>query len=203
MRDNKHGLTPTPTLVSLQGFFRRATSNRNAVKTRPMLVSGFTLVEMVIYLGFFAVLSILSIQGTIIAMKSFYSLRLTQSVNQSASVALERLSREILVAYDIDELQSTFGVSPGRLMLNTKTDAGALTTREFYVTGNQLSVKEGGVDRGSLMTKNVILSNLVFRQSTTTESLSVKIEMTLRDNRAVPPKDIKFYNTIVLRGSIH
>ncbi len=164
---------------------------------------GFTLVEMVIYLGFFAVLAILSMQGTIIAMKSFYSLRLTQSINQSASVAMESLSREILVAYSIDETQSTFGVSPGRLMLNTKTSAGALTTREFYVIGNQLAVRDGGVDRGSLMTKNVTITNLVFRQSTTTESVAVKIEMTLRDSRAVPPKDVKFYNTVVLRGSIN
>ncbi len=164
---------------------------------------GFSLVEMVIYLGFFAVLSVLSLQGTIIAMKSFYSLRLTQSINQSASVSMDRLSREIMVAYSIDELQSTFGVNPGRLMVNTKTIDGVLTTREFYVTGNQLAVREGGVDKGSLMTKNVTLSNLVFRRITTAESLAVKIEMTLRDNRAVPPKDVKFYTTVVLRGSIN
>ncbi len=168
------------------------------------LNKGFTLVEMIIYFGFLAVLSILSIQGTIVAMKSFYSIRLTQSVNQSASVVMGRLSQEIMEAYSVNELQSTFKTNPGSLMLNTRTTAGVATTREFYVNAaNQLAIREGGLNKGSLMTKSVTLSNLVFRQSTTTESIAIKIEMTLRDNRAVPPKDVKFYDTVILRGSIN
>lgn len=173
---------------------------------------GFTLVEMIIYVAFFAVLSVLSINATILVMKSFYTLRINQSISQSATTALERMSREIRNAYDIDTLNTTPLTSPGRLTLMTKTDAGALTTAEFYVTaGNQINMKVGGVDKGSLMTKTVTATNLVFRLITTTNasttiSKAVKIEMTLRDSRDTRSgftKTVKFYDTIVLRGSMH
>lgn len=165
--------------------------------------SGFTLVEMIIYIAFFALLSTLAVEATLVVMKSFYTLRLTQSVNQSATVALERLSREIRNAYDIDVTQSTFGTNPGRLMLNTKDASGANTTMEFYVAGGQLGLREGGVDKGALVTKSVILTNLVFRSIATPNSKAIKIEATLQDSRSVMTQTVKFYDTIVLRGSVH
>lgn len=165
---------------------------------------GFTLVEMVIYIAFFALLSTLAVEATIVVMKSFYTLKLTQSVNQSATVALERLSREVRNAYDFDVAQSAFGTSPGRLTLKTKDAAGANTTIEFYVdAANQLRLNEGGVDKGALVTKSVTITNLVFRSIATTNSKAVKIEATLRDSRAATVQTVKFYDTIVLRGSVH
>lgn len=166
--------------------------------------TGFTLIEMIIYIAFFAILSVVAVNGTIVVMKSFYELRLTQSVNSSATVALERMSREIRNAYDIDLTQSTFGTSPGRLTLKTKDSLGANTTMEFYVDGsNQLNLREGGVDKGQLVTKTVSLTNLVFRSITTTNSKAIKIEMTLKDSRAASAQTVKLYDTIVLRGSVH
>lgn len=165
---------------------------------------GFTLVEMIIYIAFFAMFSTLALQATIIVMNSFYRLRLTQNVNQSATVALERLSREIRNAYDFDVTQSTFETNPGRLMLNTKDAGGANTTTEFYMsTGNQLGLKEGGIDKGMLVTKNVTLTNLVFHPIATTNSKAIKIEATLQDSRGSAIQTVKFYDTIVLRGSVH
>lgn len=165
---------------------------------------GFTLVEMIIYIAFFAVLSVLAVNVTVMVMRSFYTLRLNQSVNQSAMVALERLSREIRNAYDIDTAQSTLGSSPGRLTLNTKDAVGANTTMEFYMDGaSQLRLKEGGVDKGSLVTKTVTLTDLVFRSIATLNSKAVKVEMTLHDSRATTTQAVKFYDTIVLRGSVH
>lgn len=165
---------------------------------------GFTLVEMIIYIGFFAMLSILAVDGTIVAMKSFYALRLTQSVNESATVALERMSREIRNAYDIDTTNSTFATSTGRLTLKTKDDLGANTTVEFYVdTSNQLNMKVGGVDNGPLVTKTVTITNLIFQSIATANSKAIKIDMTLKDSRSASAQTSKFYDTIVLRGSVH
>lgn len=173
------------------------------VKTIPNLRSGFTLVEMIIYIAFFATLSVLALDSTLLVMKSFYNIRLSQNINQSATVGLERMSREIRNAYEIDTINSTFGTTPGRLTLKTKDSTGVNTTIEFYVSGSQLAIKEGGVDKGSLMTKNAVLTNLVFRQIANPNSRAVKIEMTIRDTRGVLQKDVNFYDTIVLRGSIN
>lgn len=163
---------------------------------------GFSLVEMVIYIAFFAVLSLLATQAMFVVMRSFYQLRLTQNINQSATTALERMSREIRNAYDFDETQSTFDTNPGRLTLKTKDASDVNTTIEFSVTGGKLWIKEGGVDKGTLLAKNTTLTNLVFRQITTANSRAIKIEMTLRDTRGILEREVKFYDTIVLRGSI-
>lgn len=165
--------------------------------------SGFTLVEMIIYIAFFAVLSILAVEAIMVVMKSFYTLRLTQNINQSATTALERMSREIRNAYDIDTAGSTFNVSPGLLALRTKDAGGANTTVEFYVSGGQVGMREGGVDKGSLMAKSTTVTNLVFRQITTTNSKAIKIEMSLHDAHGLLTRDAVFYDTIVLRGSAH
>lgn len=170
-------------------------------KTR-RAVNGFTLVEMIIYIAFFTILSLLAMQATLAAMRSFYTLRLTQNINQSATVALERMSREIRNAYDIDETLSTLGSNPGRLTLKTEDALGANTTIEFYVSNGQMRVKESGVDKGSLLAKNTTVTNLIFRKVTTLNSRAIKIEMTLRDARGAEAREVKFYDTIVLRGAI-
>ncbi len=165
---------------------------------------GFTLVEMIIYIAFFAILSVVAINATIMVMRSFYSLRITQSISQSATTAMERMSREIRSAYNINTANSTFDTSPGRLTVLTKDEIGTLLTVEFYVTaGNQINMKINGADQGSLMTKTVSVTNLIFRQITTTNTKAVKIEMTLTDNRSGITKTNKYYDTIVLRGSMH
>ncbi len=64
------GFTPTPTLASLQSFFKRVllkimfhsrgghkVEPNHAVKTMPMLVSGFTLIELLVTIGIFTVIS--------------------------------------------------------------------------------------------------------------------------------------------------
>lgn len=178
-----------------KGFTRQNFSKKN--------LGGFTLVEMVIYIAFLAVLSVLTVNATIMVMKSFYSLRITQSVSQSATTALERMSREIRNAYSVDTLNSTLDTSPGRLMLLTKDSVGALITTEFYVdAGNQINMKVAGVDKGTLVTKTVTVTNLVFRYVSGTNSKYIKIEMTLQDSRNNIVKSVKYYDTIVMRGSI-
>lgn len=168
---------------------------------------GFTLVEMIIYVALFAVISILAVNATIMVMRAFYSLRINQSISQSATTALERMSREIRNSYSVDTVNSTFITSPGHLILMTKDGLGALTTAEFYTTaGSQINMKIGGVEQGSLMTNTVVATNLVFSYISNANSKAIKVQMTLRDlrdTRSGFTKEVKYYDTIVLRGSIH
>lgn len=165
---------------------------------------GFTLVEMVLYVAFFALLSVLAIQATITVMKAFYTLRISQSLTESATTAMERMSREIRNAYDVDSANSTFATSTGRLTVRTKDDIGALSTTEFFLDGqNKLNLKLGGVDQGTLVTKTVSVSSLVFNLITNANTKAVKIEMTISDSRSLPVKSVRFYDTIMLRGTVH
>lgn len=189
--------------VSIQQRPIRELADSSKFKIQNSTLKGFTLIETIIYISAFALLSLAAMQATIVIMKSFYTLRLNQSVNVSATVALERMSREIRNAYDVDILNSTFSANPGRLTLMTKDALGANTTVEFYVSGNKLNMRVGGVDNGSLLTKTVTVTSLIFRPITTVNSKAVKVEMTLHDSRAGATQNTNFYDTIVLRGSVH
>lgn len=165
---------------------------------------GFTLVEMIIYVAFFSVLSILTVNATITVMKSFYALRMSQNISQSATTAIERMSHEIRNSYAVDTTNSVFSSSPGQLSLLAKDSLGTTYTIRFYVNAaNQLALQVAGVEKGVLLAKTVTVTNLVFRQVTTTGSKAIKIEMSLRDSRQGTSKVVKFYDTVVLRGSVH
>lgn len=164
---------------------------------------GFTLVEMVIYAGFVAVLGVVAIQAILTMMNSFYMARLSRNINESAVTSLERMSREVRNAFNVNTTLSTFGAHPGVLYLNTKDVSGNTTTVEFYVSSGVLRVREGGVDKGPLFAKGVTVTNLIFRNITTTNSKAIKIEMSLADSRGLLSQTFTLYDTIQLRGSAH
>lgn len=161
---------------------------------------GFTLVEMVIYTAFLAVLAVLAIESLMAVSKAFSYLRVSRNVNTSAEATFERVSREARNAYDVDLTQTTQGTSPGRLTLKTKDSLGANTTIEFYVDAdNRLAVREGGVDAGVLMAKNTTINNFTVNVITTTNSLGVKIDLGITGSRGEVTESKNFYNTVILR----
>lgn len=161
---------------------------------------GFTLVEMVIYTAFLAILVVLAINSLLAVSKAFSYLRVSRNVNTSAEATFERISRETRNAYDVDLIQTTQGTNPGRLTLKTKDALGANTTIEFYVDANsRLAVREGGVDAGVLMAKNTTVNNFVVNVITTTNSLGVKIDLSITGSRGAVTESKNFHDTVILR----
>lgn len=163
---------------------------------------GFTLVEMIVYAAVLGIIAVLSINSMLAMTRAFTDLRVSRDLNSSATALFERITRDIRGAYDIDAAQSTFGVHPGRLMLDTKDSSGANnTTIEYYVTGNRVNIREGGVDQGSIMTTGTSVTSFVVRQLTSTNTKAVKVEATISATRANITKTRNFYTTVVLRGT--
>lgn len=162
---------------------------------------GFTLVEMIVYVAILGIITVLTINSTLVMTRAFADLRVSRDLNSSATALFERITRDVRGAYDIDAAQSTFGAHPGRLMLNTKDSGGANTTIEFYVTGNRVNIREGGVDQGSIMTTSTSVSSFVVRQLTSTNTKAVKVEATISATRGNITKTRNFYTTIILRGT--
>lgn len=162
---------------------------------------GFTLVEMIVYAAVLGIIAVLSINSMLAMTRAFTDLRVSRDLNSSATALFERLTRDIRGAYDIDAAQSTFGAHPGRLMLDTKDSGGANTTIEYYVTGNRVNIREGGVDQGSIMTTGTSVTSFVVRQLTNTNTKAVKVEATISATRANITKTRNFYTTVVLRGT--
>ncbi|MFH1170149.1 MAG: type II secretion system protein [Candidatus Vogelbacteria bacterium] len=161
---------------------------------------GYTLVEAIIYIAILAVLAVTFVSLLFTMVRAYTEFQLERSLTSSASLGLERLVRETRQAKNIDPA-STLGSSPGRLLLNTTDEAGAATTRDFYLSLDTLMVKEGSGAAASTTAQNVTVDNLIFRQINTPNSQAVKIEMTLTAKRGTAFRTQKFYSTAVLRGS--
>ena len=162
---------------------------------------GYSLTEMLVYIGVFAFLSVVVVNSLLITTSSFLKIRTERNLNNTALLSMERIVRETRLANNVEILNSTFDVNPGRLMLDTVDSAGLPKTVEFYVSAGRLLVKENGVDTGALTPSNVELQNFVFRLVTNGSVQAVKVEMALSDTRVATSSPRSFYNTALLRGS--
>jgi Tfp pilus assembly protein PilW len=163
-------------------------------------ISGYSLLEIIVYLGIFTVISILVINSFIIVASSFRQIRTNRDLLESGSTAMERISREIREAGSIDIPNSTLGTSPGALQLNSTDSGGEAQLVNFNVLSGAINLTEGGVLTGNLLGSNVIVTSLIFRRMSTSASEAVKIEMTLQDTRSKHATTKNFYDTVILRN---
>ncbi len=164
---------------------------------------GFTLMEALIYVAIIALLTVVVVNTAMVMTVTSAKARLKQNILGEGGVSLERLVREIRLADSVDVSGSTFGVHPGVLKLNTIIGASdeTSTTREFYLTGNTLMMKEGS-DDAVPFTENINITRLVFYHiDTATTSKAITIEMTAEDTVRKLTESRTFYTTSVLRRS--
>lgn len=156
---------------------------------------GHAVLELLFYITFFSVLSSLVINAMITMARSFKETTMQAELVQSGNI-MERISREIRQAYDIDaESTST------DLKLNTKDDGGVDKTIEFKFVDPNIQLWDNGSNIGNLNTPNIIVTALTFTQITTTKGKAVRIVLTLKSTNDTSGNTKDFYNTIVLRGN--
>ena len=166
----------------------------NFKKTRQLNIFGFTLVEILVYLAILSLLFVSVVGGVLAMSRTFNNYKLSKHINSSASLAMERMTREIRNTSSIG-VSSVFNSDPGHLVLDEV---------EFFASSTALVVKKNGEDAVSLMSDNLELVSLVFREvatSTNLHSVAVKIELEIRGKSGNYEKIKKFYDTIVLRKS--
>jgi Tfp pilus assembly protein PilW len=100
--------------------------------------SGFSLIELVIYLGI-ASLIILVLSGTIIEISRIYArTKINQTLSQNGNNALQKLTREILSASSVNTTDSNFIDAPNILALNQIGH----NYGKFYVADNGSGIKQ-------------------------------------------------------------
>lgn len=171
------------------------------MKNKIHINRGFTLVEMVIYIGILVSILLLIVSFIISFGKAYNVLKTTIHINNSAVVSFERMIREIRLASDVDMVASTLGTYPGHLVLITTDVSSAPITLEFYINSGVLILRQDSVDVGPLTRSDVTVTNLVFRLSDNGTSKAIKIEMTLESTIVSTTKSKNFYGSAVLRGS--
>lgn len=139
---------------------------------------GFSLVELIVYTAILSiVVSALTITG-ISLLKAFNYMQASADVAETATVALERITREIRFAYNVDTGASTFLVSPGVLTLETTDESGNPETVTVSLTGGQVFMTQNGGEPVPLTRSSVTITSLVFTHTVGTHTQAVRIEMT-------------------------
>ncbi len=157
-------------------------------------INGYAIFELLFYIAFFSVLSLVAINAIIMMTSSFKETAIQSELAQSGTI-MEKMSREIRRAYDISSISAT------NIILNTKDDDGANKTVEFSFLNSNVELLENGALVGNLNAPNIIVSGLIFTQITTVKGKAVKILLTLKSNNDKFGRFIDFYDTVVLRDS--
>ena len=159
---------------------------------------GITLMETVFYVSIFALMSIVIINCLIVMMKSYKETIITRNLVQGG-IMIEKISREIRQAYDIDPAST--GTD---LKLLTTDNSGNPRTVEFeYDQTGLMAIVENGVSFGDLTISNVkVANNFAFTPITTAKGKAVKIHLNIRSTNDTTGLYVQdFDDTIVLRGS--
>lgn len=165
--------------------------------------SGYTLIELVIYVGIVAVVALVVTNSILILNRTLASFRLERRVISSGETAMRRMIRELRLANDI-HASSTLGVSPGVLSMasqESEEDASAKSVM-IYVSGGVLTLRRATSSAVALTASGVTVTNLTFRQITNgTVSKAVKIELTLQALYGSASTTRNYYTTTLLRGA--
>ncbi|OGZ08683.1 MAG: hypothetical protein A3D65_01225 [Candidatus Lloydbacteria bacterium RIFCSPHIGHO2_02_FULL_50_13] len=166
-----------------------------------MRKGAFSLVEIIVYIALFSVLSVVITRALISSAQIFNQLRIARDINDSAISVMERLTREIRNANSVNLSKSDFSTSPSRLVLNTTDALSAPITIEFFVATSSLRIKEGDVDKGPLSSGKTSVDTFRLFLVNNTNSSAIKIELFLSGRRGPVDRQEVYYNTVVLRGA--
>ncbi len=159
---------------------------------------GFTLIESIVYIAVLVMTLLVVVFAVAGIGKSYARVRSHQILGRAAAFSLERLSREIRFASSVDTVQSSFGVSPGIVVLSFTNPARTL---KVYAENGTLKMDEDGVYIGDLTSSKVYVSSFIVRRFQTGESEGIRIETTLQASDGKATTTESFYTTAVMRGS--
>lgn len=158
--------------------------------------SGFTLVEMIIYVSLMAIITLVVTQSLVAVLKSNRVSFAEMNLRNSGYSAMEGILREIHSSENIDQ------ASGGVLQME---QSGATNIVRFATSSSlALNFYEGvGTPTlsGPLTSKGVSVTSLIFTQINTGKSLAVRIQMNLQTTVGGLTKSEWFYGTAILRGS--
>ena len=169
--------------------------NNNSNKNRK---SGYSLVETLVYVAIFSILSVVVVRTIVVMMRSFSETVVIRDFLKTSFI-MERVSREIRIAESTDPT-SIFDSSPGYLKINSTDDSGNPKIVEFQLIGTDLQLKENSVVIGNLNIANIKIISLIFRQISTPQGEAIKIEMSIQNINDKSARIENFYDTVEMRG---
>lgn len=142
---------------------------------------GFTLIELIIYIGTFSIIITVLTLFTFNLINIQAKTKISKEVLENSQRAMEIMLWEIKHAQGIYHPTSSFGSNPGQLSLitNQNTPPGeTFTYVDFYLDdNNRLSLKKEGIEAEALTSEKVNIKSLVFSYLTDGVNQSIRIEL--------------------------
>ena len=160
---------------------------------------GFSLVEMLVYISILVLMLAVIMNIIVSVIRSERVLKALRNVEDSAVLSLERITREVRQAENVDINSSIFDLNPGRLALESTDALGNPRTVEFYLSSGVLMFSENGMELGALTRTDARVSALTFRFFTGSNSKGIRTEITIESGTSTHYRSDNFYSSAILR----
>lgn len=150
------------------------------MRNKRTLITGFTLVELIIYIALISVFITSSIYFAWDVIYGREKANQEQVVAQSARIALEKIAKEIRSAKDVQS------ISPGQLVL----DKGGSTTA-IELSSGVIRISPSGLGPYNLTSNQVRVTDLSFTDLSTSNAKSLKVTIKLEQSSQVSVGQLK------------
>lgn len=161
---------------------------------------GFSLLEIIVYLGILTFMTVLIINSIFSLFKNFNIIKANQSMEANAISILDKMTRDIRDSKNILTNQSSFGVYNGMLSLQiaSSTNENSSTTIKYYMENEAIKYMQNGILLGNLSNKEIKVDNFKLYYFTINGYDAIKIELNLKTNPHLASTTISknFYTTI-------
>lgn len=166
---------------------------KNKIKKHISTRSGYAVLELLFYISFFILLSLVVIDAMITMAKSFRETEIYTDLIQSSTI-MEKITRDLRQAND-------FSFTSGILVINTKDDAGSPKTITYTYANPNIQITDSVLGNlGNLNAPNITVTNFNVTTTTTTMGKAATILLVVKDNNDASGREVDFNDTIVLRG---
>lgn len=163
---------------------------------------GVSIVESIFYIAILVILLTVVVNIFFMMSQSYNQIKFSADLQNSATLALDKITREIRNASNVDLVNSVFNSNNGVLTLNT-TDIvdGSSKTLQFYINSGVLSLKENGIYFDQLTSSSTVVTKLMFKKLDNGKSLAIKTEMTIKASSTIFNRSANFYSTTIVGNS--
>lgn len=175
---------------------------------------GFTLVETIIYVALFTVLSLAVVSSLVLTTDAARAARINYSLQNEGYGAMEAVARLVRQASALDQGASVFDSDDGKIIITVPDSVGNTTLYEIAVTDSYYTVNSPNNGVRAVQVRDfsqslpqaytssrIEVEILRFRRVQTGAGIAVSIQLTLRDTRSKTQKSATFYNTVILKNS--
>lgn len=160
--------------------------------------SGFTLIEMLIYVALLSVMSITAVT-TILSLQDMYtSYRINQVLRQTNNVVFERMIADIRRADGVDPFSCVFNDPDGLLDLEIAGNPSA----QYHLNGGRVIHTDSNGVSSPLTSDDVTVNTLQFTLiNDNGETTMVRVHMNVTADFGSASSTMSFYTSAVLRGT--